>query len=66
MNSHNRNSCCGFASLPWFIIGALTSWVLNHSLPWAIVHGICGGFYLVYALFFRWMDLERVGHILFR
>jgi len=54
------------ASLPWFLIGALTSWLLNHSLPWAILHGFCGGFYLVYALLLRWVDLERVGHLLFR
>jgi hypothetical protein len=66
MNRSNRNSCCGLASLPWFIIGALTSWLLNHSLPWAILHGICGGFYLLYALLFRWADLEHLGHILFR
>jgi len=66
MSQGSRNSCCGLASVPWFIIGALTSWLLNHSLPWAILHGFCGGFYLAYALFFRWIDLERVGHLLLR
>lgn len=29
------------------------SWSLNHSILWAIVHGICGWFYVVYAAIWR-------------
>ena len=34
------------------VIAILVSWHLNHSVIWAVVHGILGWFYLAYwALF---------------
>lgn len=36
------------ASIVWFLIGAFLSWVVNHSVFWALVHGFCGPFYVLY------------------
>ncbi len=30
------------------VIAVVVSWTVNHSVFWAIVHGIFGWFYLVY------------------
>lgn len=32
------------------IIAAYCSWTVNHSLGWAIVHLLCGWFYVIYYL----------------
>ena len=32
----------------WFTLGACCSWVINHSVMWAIIHGMFGPFYLLY------------------
>lgn len=41
-------SCgCGSFSLGSFI-AILLSWNLNHSVLWALVHGLLGWFYVVY------------------
>lgn len=31
-------------------IAALLSYILNHSLLWAVFHGLLGPFYIVYAV----------------
>lgn len=36
---------CGLVGLP---IAVICSWTLNHSILWAIVHGLVWPFYLVY------------------
>lgn len=35
------------------ILAVLVSWSLNKSILWAVVHGVCGWFYLAYVLFFH-------------
>ena len=30
------------------ILAAIISWVTWHSIPWAIVHGLCSYFYILY------------------
>ena len=36
----------------WAVLAVVISWDLNHSFWWALWHGICGPFYLLYwALF---------------
>jgi hypothetical protein len=32
----------------WFILGAGFSFVINKSIFWALIHGICGPFYILY------------------
>lgn len=34
-------------------IAVVVSWSVNHSIGWAIVHGILGWFYVVYKLIER-------------
>lgn len=29
-------------------LAVVASWSVNHSLPWAILHGICSWFYVIY------------------
>lgn len=47
MRSGSSNSS-GIMTLIWFLLGAICSWLVNHSAIWAIVHGIFGPFYLLY------------------
>ena len=35
------------------IIAVAVSWSLNHSIIWAILHGLFGWFYVVYYLIFK-------------
>lgn len=35
------------------IIAVVVSWSRNHSILWAIVHGILGWLYVIYAILFR-------------
>ena len=30
------------------VLAMIISWSLNHSILWAMLHGICGWFYVVY------------------
>jgi hypothetical protein len=30
------------------VIAAIVSWSVNHSILWALVHGLFGWFYLIY------------------
>jgi len=30
------------------VIAVIISWTTNHSVLWAIIHGICGWFYVIY------------------
>lgn len=30
------------------VIAIIISWQLNHSVLWAVIHGICGWFYVLY------------------
>ena len=41
---------CGWAGI---IGAAILSWKLNGSVVWAIVHGLLGWIYLIYAVFFK-------------
>lgn len=34
------------------IIAVVISWSVNHSVIWAIIHGILGWFYIIYYLIF--------------
>jgi hypothetical protein len=34
------------------VIAVIISWGLNHSILWAIVHGICSWWYIAYWFFF--------------
>lgn len=33
------------------MIAVTISWSVNHSVVWAVVHGLCSWFYVVYYLF---------------
>jgi hypothetical protein len=35
------------------IIAVTVSWSLNHSIIWAILHGLFGWFYVIYYLIFK-------------
>lgn len=35
------------------VCAAALSWKLNGSVVWAIVHGLLGWIYLIYAVFFK-------------
>jgi hypothetical protein len=35
------------------IIAVVISWSVNHSVLWAIIHGIFGWFYIIYYLIVR-------------
>lgn len=35
------------------IIAVVVSWSRNHSILWAIIHGILGWFYVIYAILVR-------------
>lgn len=37
-----------FTGLVGFVIAAGCSWIINHSVAWAIFHGLCGFFYILY------------------
>lgn len=32
------------------IIAVILSWSVNKSILWAVIHGICGWFYIIYYL----------------
>ena len=32
------------------MIAVVISWTVNHSIGWAILHGILGWFYVIYAI----------------
>jgi hypothetical protein len=34
-----------------FILAALLSWVVNHSIIWAVIHGILNWWYVIYWVF---------------
>lgn len=42
------------------ILAALLSATLNKSVAWAIVHGLMGWVYLLYAVFFRAAEVNRL------
>jgi hypothetical protein len=35
------------------VIAVVMSWGVNHSVLWAILHGICGWLYVIYYLIFK-------------
>lgn len=39
---HNHNYSIGT------IIAVICSWMTNHSIMWAVIHGLLGWFYLIY------------------
>lgn len=47
-STSTSSSTSGIVYVLWFSIAAGCSWMINHSIGWAIVHGICGVFYLLY------------------
>jgi hypothetical protein len=34
------------------ILAIIISWSVNHSILWAILHGLCGWFYVIYYVLF--------------
>lgn len=44
----SSSSGCGCGGM---IAAAAISWATNHSVPWAIAHGMFGWFYLIYYAF---------------
>lgn len=45
---NNKQTSCGCSIGTTGVIAALLSWVVNHSILWAIIHAFCGIFYIVY------------------
>lgn len=50
--STKHNATIGGFGLGTLLAVAL-SWGANHSILWAIVHGVCGWFYVVYYWLFK-------------
>lgn len=50
--SAKHNATIGGFGLGTLLAVAL-SWGANHSIVWAIVHGVCGWFYVVYYWLFK-------------
>jgi len=53
------------------VFGSMISFVTNHSIGWAIVHGIFGWFYVVYFFAMRWQETayfiaRAIRHIVIR
>jgi len=46
MSSQTTYTGVGFGT----IIAIIVSWTTNHSILWAIIHGIFGWFYIIYYL----------------
>lgn len=36
------------------LLAVLLSWTVNHSVVWAIIHGILNWFYVAYWVLFKW------------
>lgn len=41
-------TCCSFPVVVWFTSAFCMSWYFNHSIAWAIFHGLFGWLYLAY------------------
>ena len=50
--------------VPGNIVALVFSWVLNHSIGWAILHFLFGWFYVGYALITRGTELITAFKIL--
>lgn len=49
MSDSSGSSAIGsIMTLLWFLLGTTCSWIINHSVVWAILHGIFGPFYILY------------------
>ena len=51
-------SFCGSGIGIGTIIAVILSWILNESIGYMILHGICGWFYVVYVLIHRWSEIS--------
>lgn len=47
-SSQTSSSSSSLFGVLWFSIAAFCSWMINHSIGWAIWHGIWGPFYILY------------------
>ena len=53
-NSTNNNSAgCGGGIGLGTVIAVVLSWSANHSIGWAILHGLFGWFYVIYYFIFK-------------
>lgn len=53
-NSTNNNSTgCGGGIGLGTVIAVVLSWSANHSIGWAILHGLLSWFYVIYYLIFK-------------
>lgn len=50
-NSNSGNVTISFGGLIWFFMGFICSILINKSIFWAIIHGLCGPFYILYLCF---------------
>ena len=57
MESNRKNSFC-VMELIGGIIALVFSWIVNGSVGWAILHLLCGWFYIVYALIFHYETIQ--------
>jgi hypothetical protein len=48
MSSNSSGGSGGVVFIFWFAIGSICSYIINHSVMWAIFHGLFAGFYLIY------------------
>jgi hypothetical protein len=46
--NENRITIAQWIGICGCSVAASISWSTNYSLPWAIVHSICGWFYVLY------------------
>lgn len=46
-NSHSSQTGCGCTTIG-IVLAVVLSYSLNHSIPWAILHGLLSWFYVIY------------------
>ena len=48
-----------FIGIVGAVIAGLLSWVTWHSVPWAIINGLCSWFYVIYWCIHYWDSMVR-------
>lgn len=51
-SSNSSSSGCGCGTIGC-VIAIILSWEANHSILWAIIHGIFNWFYVIYYMIFK-------------
>jgi hypothetical protein len=58
MAQSNNTACCGCGGGGTFLVAAVMSYLVNHSILWAIIHGFCNIVYIIYWLIVKLPNLK--------